>query len=94
MSKKFPIDTIFESITAVSGLITKALPDDELKKKKFDEGQKLRNQKQLFKLLNRSVGYFAKHKLTAEDVDEYVRLIGISDSEFSELLKARLEKRK
>lgn len=89
-NKKFPIDSIFEAISAVAGTIEKAIPSDELRNKQFDETAPNRKARKLKRLLNESVRYFKKHQLTVAEVDEYATLIGMNNPQFIELLTKRL----
>ena len=90
MEAKFPIDAIFQSITAVSTMVTKLTPDAELQNKRFDAKAGQRRMNEVIKLLNKSVKYFNRHKLTVNEVDEYIVLIK-QDEKFGELLKQRLQ---
>ena len=90
MAAKFPIDAIFQSITAVSTMVTKLTPDAELQNKRFDAKAGQRRMNEVIKLLNKSVKYFNRHKLTVNEVDEYIVLIK-QDEKFGELLKQRLQ---
>lgn len=90
MVQKFPVDSIFEAITAVAGTIEKAIPSDELRDRLFTENTPNRKARKLKRLLNESARYFKKHGLTANEVDEYAKLIGMDNQAFKELLLQRL----
>lgn len=90
MAQKFPVDSIFEAITAVAGTIEKAIPSDELRDRLFTENAPNRKARKLKRLLNESARYFKKHGLTANEVDEYAKLIGLDNPAFKELLLQRL----
>lgn len=92
MSKqKFPLDSLFTSITAVSELVKEIIPSDELREKEFEENAPIRKMRKLKQLLKKSVRYFRKNGLTVNEVEEFAAQIGQGKA-FETLLTKELTK--
>ncbi len=87
------MEAILASITALLALITKALPDDELQRKRFELRHPKLYQRIYTRILNRAAKELKRMGVSAEDTEvihAYVQGIKM-DENFETLIKQKLQ---